>query len=110
MIDDPGTLTGRRHPQTSRAAATRALGRSGNVRRKVLATLTRYALTDEEMQQLLCLPANTQRPRRVELVDAGYVDDTGVTRTTSTGAQSIVWCATARGVEALAYVDDEARA
>lgn len=105
-VIEPGTLTGRSHPETSHEAAARALGRSGGARRRVLEALTTFALTDDEMQVLLCMPANTQRPRRVELVDMGYVQSTGLRRTTTTGAEAIVWWATPKGRRALESLED----
>jgi hypothetical protein len=98
------TLTGRTHPDTSYAAARRALGRTGTARRRVLAALVARELTDEEMQAQLQMSANTQRPRRVELCAHGYVAATAARRKTVTGAWSIVWTVTDAGLEALAQV------
>jgi hypothetical protein len=105
-VTDPGTLTGSNHPETSHEAAARALGKSGSARRRVLAALTKFALTDDEMQYLLRMPANTQRPRRVELVEMGYVQSTGLRRTTPSGAEAIVWYASPKGRTALASTED----
>lgn len=48
-------------------------------------------LTDEEMQVAGMMPANTQRPRRIELAQAGLVCDSGVRRRTSRGKSAVVW-------------------
>jgi hypothetical protein len=50
--------------------------------------------TDEEMQAGIPMGANTQRPRRVELVGKGYVVDSGKTRTGTSGKQAVIWKAT----------------
>lgn len=107
-IDAPGTLTGADHPETSFAAAARVLGKSGSGRRRVMELLASYDLTDEEMASMLHMSPNTQRPRRVELVDNGYVVATGERRQTISGARSIVWTATDAGRVALALVRDAA--
>lgn len=50
--------------------------------------------TDEEMQNSLRMPANTQRPRRRELVQHGRVRDSGKRRNTASGTPAIVWVLT----------------
>ena len=47
--------------------------------------------TDEEIQRELPMSANTQRPRRVELVDARLIRDSGRRRATLGGAMAVVW-------------------
>lgn len=103
-IDAPGTLTGADHPETSFAAAARALGRTGSGRRRVMEALAAADLIDEEMQSILHMSPNTQRPRRVELVDLGYVRASGQRRPTIAGSFSIVWTATDAGRVALALL------
>lgn len=49
--------------------------------------------TDEELQDLLQMNPNTERPRRVELVRMGLVRDSGLTRTTRSGRKATVWVA-----------------
>lgn len=95
------TLTGRRHPGTSHAAAGKVLGKTGTSRRRLMAAIAILARTDEELQRDLAMPANTQRPRRVELVDLGFVRATTLRRATDTGSPSIVWEATDDGRAAL---------
>ena len=109
---------------TSRAAALAALPRSGTQRRAVLGVFvtgqpvgqvvgeygfepesTRYEFTDEELKAATGLPANTVRPRRVELVDGGWLMDSGERRPTRSGHDAIVWCLTDKAVAAFEPVD-----
>ncbi len=93
----PGTTTGAAHPETSHAAALRVLPVTGTQRAAVLDMLKAWSLfdsggaTDEEMQHSLEMPANSQRPRRQELVKLGWITDSGSTRKTESGAEAIVW-------------------
>jgi hypothetical protein len=48
-------------------------------------------LTDEEIQADLHMQGSTQRPRRVELVRAGLVVDSGLRRRTFAGRSAVVW-------------------
>lgn len=91
------TLTGRDHPDTSRAAAAGALKSTATNRRRVLEALAVEPMTDEEVQTALGMPPNTQRPRRVELADMGLVEPSEVRRPTTTGAVAIVWKVTEKG-------------
>jgi len=92
LSDDP--------PPTSLAAAMDVLPRTGTQRRQVLdALLDAYrrgygGATDPELQRHLRMSPNSQRPRRVELVDAGLVHDSGVTRAHQ-GHAHAVWAPTA---------------
>jgi 5-methylcytosine-specific restriction protein B len=49
--------------------------------------------TDNELTELLQAPGgqNNLRPRRIELVESGYVTDSGRKRRTSSGSQAGVW-------------------
>ena len=95
---------------TMRAAAIDNYPRSGSQRGKVLDAIYHAAaayrvgdgavlggLTDEEVQHRLNLGSSSQRPRRVELVDAGFVIDSTYRRPTTTGSQAIVWHCTDAG-------------
>ena len=78
---------------TSREAAA-SLPNAGTLRRAVLDWLrnhTEEGLTDEEIQIDLGMPPSTQRPRRVELVNAGLVRDSGSVRKTRSGRNAVVW-------------------
>ncbi len=48
-------------------------------------------MTDEEMQRALNLDGSTQRPRRIELMKAALVLDSGRRRPTSKGHLATVW-------------------
>lgn len=89
---------------TSAAAAERARLTVGGSRRRVLEAIVAAGdagATDEELQQQLGLPANTERPRRLELCEAGYLMDSGDERPTASGARAIVWLPTLAGLAAL---------
>lgn len=97
------TITGRDHPETSVYAARLALPKTGSIRHNVLRAIAKRGpdgATDEEIQDTLGCRANTQRPRRVELVNEGWVEDSGLRRPTVTGAPSIVWRLSQRGHDA----------
>jgi hypothetical protein len=82
---------------TSRAAAEAIAPAAGTLRATVLAYLVRCeesGATDEEMQTAIGMAQNTQRPRRGELVRAGFVRDSGKTRPTRSGRNASVWIAT----------------
>lgn len=49
--------------------------------------------TDEEIQTALALNPSTQRPRRIELVKAGRVYDSGNRRKTLANLDAVVWVA-----------------
>lgn len=49
--------------------------------------------TDEEITKGLRMNPNTERPRRVELVDMGRVVDSGRVRLTESGTKAVVWIA-----------------
>jgi len=79
------------HSETSLQAAIRALSFAKTARGKVYRYLRDQGLegaTDAEMQAALGMRGSTQRPRRVELVDAGLVIDSQLRRDRGT-----VWVA-----------------
>lgn len=85
-----------RHSATSKAAALNAEPTAGTKRAIALAFLRgrgAQGATDEEMQELIPLTPNTQRPRRVELVKGKFVVDSGRTRKTRGGDEAVVWVA-----------------
>ena len=80
---------------TSRAAAEQIEPTAGTLRAEVLAAIRAWeGATDEQLQEYLHMPANTQRPRRRELVLQRLVVDSGQRRATNSGRQAIVWIAT----------------
>lgn len=83
-----------RHSATSKEAAIAAEGSAGSLRRQVWSFLMERGAsgaTDEEIQTLEDIPANTERPRRRELEQAGLVRDSGRTRLTASGRKAVVW-------------------
>lgn len=83
-----------RHSPTSCAAADRVAPKAGTKRAQVLDYIRSCSgATDEEMQQCIPMSPNTQRPRRVELLDAGFIRDSGRTRKTAGGDDAVVWVA-----------------
>lgn len=89
-----------RGSETSKEAAIAAEPKALTQRRKVLNILRyhqrnfREGLTDHQMQELLHMNPSTQRPRRVELVKAGLVKDSGRFDITPSGRRAVVWVAT----------------
>ena len=82
------------HSATSKAAALSAEPSSGTKRGLLLAFLRgrgATGATDEEMQFLVPMNPNTQRPRRVELVQGGFIEDSHRTRPTLGGDDAVVW-------------------
>ncbi len=83
------------HSETSKAAAREIQPAAGTLRAKVLRFLQafagEYGATDEQMQVYLDMAPNTQRPRRIELVRAGLVEDSGEKRKTKSGRKAVVW-------------------
>ena len=82
-----------RHSPTSCEAAEAIEKPAESLRGRVWGYLAGCPLgaTDEEMQRGLGMNPSTQRPRRIELVDAGKVRDSGHTRPTSSGRKATVW-------------------
>lgn len=61
-------------------------------RRRVWEALRLHGdMTDEQIQIQLRMNGNTERPRRGELEEAGWVVDSGKRRTTRAGLFAIVW-------------------
>lgn len=84
------------HSQTSTAAGAAIKPDRNRLRNRVLAFLRgcgSYGATDEEVQERLAMNPSTQRPRRVELVEAGLVVDSGQTRLTKAGRKATIWTA-----------------
>lgn len=89
------------HPDTARAAALAEYPKTGGNRERVLLALYRAridgvpedGLTDEGITAATKLGPNSARPRRVELVDGGWVVDSGK-RVRVRGRWQIVWVVT----------------
>lgn len=87
-------------PETERQAAALQSVKSGTDRRKVLDYLWACGddgATDEEIALALTMRHYTAAPRRTELRDAGWVEDSGRRRATTTGTAAAVWILTERG-------------
>jgi hypothetical protein len=85
---------------TSVLAALVTLPRSRTRRYAVLEAIAgagEHGRTDEELYGLIGAGPNTVRPRRVELVDGRWIEDSGKRRPTCTGADAIVWVLTEEG-------------
>lgn len=84
------------HSRTSRTAGRMAKVSAATLRADVLAFLRLRGVegaTDEEIQEALDLPGNTERPRRGELVRMEMVEDSHRTRKTHSGLLAVVWIA-----------------
>ena len=80
---------------TSKAAAVEHVKHFGRQQKRLfLWSLTqRQGWADEQAQNALGMNPSSQRPRRVELVQAGLVKDSGQRRATSSGRTAVVWVA-----------------
>ncbi len=88
------------HSTTSVEAAQQIAPTTSTLRMQLLAWLKGQGITgatDEEMQQGCGMQPNTQRPRRVELVQLGLVVDSGLVRRTVSGRNATVWLARQTG-------------
>jgi hypothetical protein len=102
--DRPGKVRADARP-TSRAAAVQV--KSGTDRHRILVALhAQGGQTDHELQGYLSMDQNTERPRRGELVDSGYVMATEVTRQHG-GRDWTVWEITDLGFEVWAALSGE---
>lgn len=82
------------HSPTSLQAAKQIYTRGETLRFQVLEYILECGTdgaTDEEIQRALEMNPSTQRPRRIELVEAGLVVDSTRTRLTISGRSAVVW-------------------
>ena len=85
---------------TAKTAALKATPRTGTQRRQVLdfiATCDEEGATDEDIQVFTLMDYSSQGPRRRELVEGGWVEDSGLTRATLAGDQVTIWKITDEG-------------
>jgi hypothetical protein len=86
------------------AAADAILPHLAHLEALVLRALQRFpagmGATDQELQRLCRLSGDTERPRRVRLVELGLVEDSGQTRRGASGRKATVWTVTQRGRDA----------
>ena len=87
-----------RHSRTSIMAAGRAVGGAETARERVYQAIADHSggITDMEIQELLNMSGDTERPRRIELLDAGRVQAVGLKAVKRPGKRDRV--ATAWGV------------
>ncbi len=81
--EPPNPAPRQRHSRTSCGAAEGIHAHVGALQRRLIAALaTVYpdGLTDIELQEQTGIRESTERPRRVELVEAGLILDSGRTR------------------------------
>ena len=99
-LSDPSRNAVGKHQRPGDAAETQiesavlVLPASGTQRRWVLDWIRvqgEHGATDEEIQLGLGMNPSTQRPRRVELVEGGWVEDSGERRKTRSGRNAVVW-------------------
>ena len=89
---------------TSKMAAIRQEPRAGTQRAILLDHFKlrdSYGATDEEQQDRFQMNPSTPRPRRVELVNQGWIKDSGRTRATRSGAQAVVWVLSEPPIQAI---------
>jgi hypothetical protein len=89
-----GNPPAQKHSDTSVEAGARIDSQLNRLQRQVLNYLQKQGetgATDEEMQQGLGMPPNTQRPRRRELQLNEVVHDSGARRLTRSGRRAVVW-------------------
>lgn len=92
------------HPETAQEAAKAIKLRSGTQRAAVLLELFEAnvsgldGMTDETLQRTLRMGASSERPRRVELVRMGFVQDSGKREPTTSGQEAILWTITDGGI------------
>lgn len=83
-----------RHSLTSRAAARGIAPSASTLRDQVYGYLRACGLdgaTDEQIQRATGLSGDTERPRRIELLKAGRIMDSGRVRATASGQTAVVW-------------------
>lgn len=96
---------GHRHPETSKAAAERALPRTGSKRRHVLALIRRAGdrgMTCDEIEAETGWTHQSASPKVTGLRDDGWITDSGVRRTIRSGNEAIAWTLTDEARAALA--------
>ena len=88
-----GSPPAQKHSDTSRAAAESIRKRIGPLHREILSFLKQRprGATDEEMQTEIPMPANTQRPRRIELTQMERLADSGRRKLTGSKRHAVIW-------------------
>ena len=85
-----------KHSPTSRESAIKIMPKSLSHRQRVYNCIKKYGpITDDDMQVRLSMNPSTQRPRRIELQDAGLVAEVeGERGKTRSGRTAALWCVT----------------
>jgi len=81
------------NPTTSRQAAIDNMPRAGTQRRRVYEAIHLEGdrgITRDELERSMLDNANSIRPRVKELLEAGLIEETDRTRTTSSGSQAAI--------------------
>jgi len=89
-----GRAPSQSHSPTSQAAGRSIEDQLGRLQRQVLSFIVccgPHGATDEEIQDRLQMPANTERPRRRELQLGGWISDSGSKRKTRSARSAVVW-------------------
>jgi len=89
-------------PETQRQAAIIVYPKSGSQRMAVLTQIAESGdrgMTDDEVEEALHLRSQSVTPRRNELMNDGWVIDSGYRRTTVSGRQAVVWVLSEQGRE-----------
>lgn len=80
------------HSATSEIAALRMAPNAGTLRAKVLDFIRQHgAVTDEQIANGLSMNPSTERPRRIELVAGGLVEQAPGNGTTAAGRPAALW-------------------
>lgn len=103
-VDRPHAFAHRGAGDTERGAAELEFPRSRTHRLRCLEALAaaENGLSDPELAAVTGLYLYTAAPRRVELRDGGWVEDSGLRRSTDQGAPAVVWRLTPAGRAAYA--------
>ncbi|MCH8824813.1 MAG: hypothetical protein IH984_15045 [Planctomycetes bacterium] len=89
-----------RSSSTSCEAARQMKSKAPHLKRRILKFLIEQreaGTTDEEIQLALSITGNSERPRRVSLVNLGLKHSSRHTRSTQSGARATVWVASSAG-------------
>jgi len=80
------------HSTTSERAAQEIAGSADSLRRLIYNYIAKGSpVSDEEIQDYLCMNPSTERPRRIELVKLGLVRDSGQQGKTRSGRACTLW-------------------
>ena len=85
-----------KHSPTSRKAWLQILPDAATLRGKVYSHIVKQGVsgaTDEEICDALNIGGSTERPRRIELIEGGFVADSARQRHTRSGRLAAVWVA-----------------